>query len=275
MKRRHLSTLAVVGFVALLCGSTPALAQVAPPLGVLQQFSVFGHSGVTGSAGGGSVVTGDVGSFATDTVTNFPPSSVTAGFFVRHVASGDAILLGTANVDRTAAFVALNQAATATLAANMAGDTLTTGIYDFTGGAALLPAGGTLTLNGGGIFIFRTASSLTTIATSTVTGTANPCNVYWQIGSSAVIDSDTFYGQVFANASITMTGNLIGRAIAGAGATGAVTMPVAGTTIGGCATAGAPPVPALPEVAAGVLLLLVLGSGAYLLFRRTPTEASR
>jgi hypothetical protein len=242
--------------------------QVAPPPGVaLRQFSVLGGSAVTGSAGAGTVVAGDVGSFPTDTVNNFPPSSVTAGFFVRRVALGDGPLLIQARNDATTAFVALNQAPTATLAANLAGQTLTTGVYDFVGGAALLPAGGVLTLNGGGIFVFRTGSTLTTINTSNVTGTANPCNVFWQIGSSATIDSVNFFGQVFASASITVTGNLIGKTIAG---TGAVTMPVGGNTIGGCALAGTPPgpVPALPHGMEWALLVILLGTGAYILSRR-------
>ena len=272
MKRRHLSAMVAVGFVALLYSPSPVLAQVAPPLGVLQQFSVLGGSAVSGSAGAGTVVAGDVGSRPTDTISNFPPSSVTAGFFVRHVALGDGPLLIQARTDATTAFNFLGapQGAGVVIPDNLAGQTLTTGVYNL--GAALLPAGETLTLNGAGIFVFRTASTLTTVTTSTFAGTANPCNVYWQIGSSATIDSTGFPGNVFASASITVTGDMIGRAIAG---TGAVTMPVGGNTIGGCATAGAPPAPALPEAAAWGLLLLLLGSGAYLLSRRTPTEASR
>jgi hypothetical protein len=264
MKRRYLSSLVAVGLAVLFYGSDPALAQVAPPLGVLQQFSVLGGSAVTGSAGAGTVVAGDVGSFPTDTINNFPPSSVTAGFFVRRVALGDGPLLIQARSDATAAFLALSQPAL-TIPAALDGQTLTTGVYDFVGGAALLSAGGTLTLNGPGVFIFRTGSTLTTINTSTITGTANPCNVFWQIGSSATIDSVNFFGNVFASASITVTGDLIGRTIAG---TGAVTMPVGGNTIGGCATPGAPPVPTLPEVAAWGLLAILLASGVFVLARR-------
>jgi hypothetical protein len=271
MKRWHLSCLVAVGFAALLYSPSPALAQIAPPLGVLQQFSVLGGSAVSGSAGAGTLVAGDVGSRPTDTINNFPPSSVTAGFFVRRVAAGNGPLLIQARNDATTAFNFLGapQGAGVVIPDNLAGQTLTTGVYDL--GAALLPAGGTLTLNGAGIFVFRTASTLTTVNTSTIAGTANPCNVYWQVGSSATIDSTNFSGNVFASASVTVTGDMIGRAIAG---TGAVTMPVGGNTIGGCATPGAP-APTLPEVAAWGLLLLLLGSGAYLLSRRTPTEASR
>ena len=268
MNSRRLTIAGAVGFAVLLCGPSTALAQVAPPLGVLQQFSVMANSGVVGSAGAGTVVNGDVGSFPTDTVTNFPPSSVGAGFFVRRIAAGDLGLLTQARTDSIAAFSALNQVAGATLAAELGGQTLTSGVYDFTGGAALLSAGGVLTLNGGGIFIFRTGSTLTTINTSNVTGSANPCNVYWQIGSSATIDSANFFGNIFADASITLTGNLIGRAIAGTGPTGAVTMAVGGNTIGGCASPGGPPVPALPHGMGWALLVILVGTGAYILSRR-------
>ena len=90
----------------------------------------------------------------------------------------------------------------------LAGQTLTQGVYPL--GAALLAAGLMLTLNdptGTGIFVFRTASSLTTVNTSTIAGTANPCNVYWQIGSSATLDATNFSGNIFARASITLTGD--------------------------------------------------------------------
>jgi hypothetical protein len=106
MKSRYLSSLIALWFAALFFAPHPALAQTPPPLGVLQQFSVMAQSGVVGSAGAGSVVQGDVGSFATDTVTNFPPSSVTAGFFVRHVALRGCGPAGAARTDSIAAFVA-------------------------------------------------------------------------------------------------------------------------------------------------------------------------
>jgi hypothetical protein len=282
MKRRYLSSLIALGFAAFLFAPDPALAQTPPPLGVLQQFSVMAQSGVVGSAGAGSVVNGDVGSFPTDTVTNFPPSSVGPGFFVRHVALGDTGLLTQARTDSIAAFVALNQGPGTVLLADLSGQIVTPGVYTFVTGAALLPAGGVLTLNdptGTGVFVFRTGSTLTTINTSNVVGSANPCNVYWQIGSSATIDSATFFGNVIANASITVTGNLRGRAIAGTGPTGAVTMAVGGNTIGGCAIAGPgpspSPVPTLPQIGAWALILALLAGGAYLVGRRTPTEASR
>ena len=55
------------------------------------------------------------------------------------------------------------------------------------------------------MFIFRSASTLITGSASSVllTNGAQACNVYWQIGSSATLGSNsTFIGHVIAQASI-------------------------------------------------------------------------
>ena len=97
---------------------------------------------------------------------------------------------------------------------------------------------------------------------SVVAGTANPCNIYWRVGTSATLNGVTMLGTVIADASITLgPGNLVGRALAGTGATGAVTMPVGGNTIGGCSVAGAG-VPTLSEWAMIALSLLLAAAGA-------------
>ena len=93
------------------------------------------------------------------------------------------------------------------------------GVYSFATGAADLPASTTLTLNGGGVFIFNVASSLTANVVSSVVGTANPCNVFWRVGSSATLNGTNFGGTVIASASITVGAgaNLLGRVFSGAG----------------------------------------------------------
>lgn len=212
------------------------------PIGTIAQFSVLGRDGVTGSAGAGTVVTGDVGSSPTPTIVNFPPSTV-AGGFTLHLANDAEVIQ--ARIDGQAAYAyLLGLAVDATIPAQLDGQTLTSGVYDFVGGAAAdLAALGTLTLNGPGLFIFKVGTALTANVGSVVVGTADPCNVYWQIGTSATLNGDNFWGSKFADASITVSSDCIlsGRSIAGLGAAGSVTMPGAGgNTIGGCAVA--PPI---------------------------------
>ena len=242
MKRTYFGLVGVfMGFAAFLSGPSQALAQIAPPLGVVQQFSVLGSSGVTGSSGAGTVVNGDVGSSPTATITNFPPSSVTPPFTLH--STNDA----TVQQARTDAIAADNflssQGPGTVLPAQLSGAVLGSGIYSFAAGADLA-ASGTLTLNGPGTFIFQVASALTTNAGSNVTGTANPCNVFWRVGTSASLKGSNFRGNVFAESitvdsiSLGLPGsNVTGRVIAARGSTGAVTMGGAGgNTIGGCAS---------------------------------------
>lgn len=216
-------------------------APVFIPIGTVQQFSILGRDAVTGSTVAGTTVTGDVGSSPTPTITNFPPSTV-AGGFTLHLANDAAVQQ--ARLDAIAAYSYLaGLAVDATLPAQLNGQVLTTGVYDFTSGAADLAAAGTLTLNGPGIFVFKVTSALTANVLSTVIGTAPSCNIFWQVGTSATLNGNNFLGSVFADASITVdsTCNLTGRAIAGTGAAGAVTIPGSGgNTIGGCATFASP-----------------------------------
>ncbi len=271
MKRNH-TPMTIIGLALFLYTPMAAVAQVAPPLGLVQQFSVLGASGVTGSTGAGTVVTGDVGSSPTATVTNFPPSSVTPPFTL-HL-TNDAIVQQ-AHLDSIAAYDFLAAQGPGTvLPAQLDQAILTSGIYSFAGGAADLAAGGTLILNGPGIFIFQVDSALTANVQSNVTGTANPCNVYWRVGTSAVLNGITFMGNVIADESITVGSgsNVTGRVIAGAGTDpdGAVTMAGAGgNTIGGCAGPGfgnsAASVPALDPVSLAILMVLLAFAGLFVM----------
>jgi hypothetical protein len=82
---------------------------------------------------------------------------------------------------------------------------------------------GTLTLDAGGdataVFIFKTASTLISANNSNVvlTGGAQACNVFWQVGSSATLGTGSnFRGSILALTSITLvTGaNVDGRVLA-------------------------------------------------------------
>ena len=89
--------------------------------------------------------------------------------------------------------------------------------------SAALTLTGTLTLDGQGnpdaVFIFQATSTLITGSDSSIllTGGAQACNVYWQVGTSATIgESNAFAGNIVAFASITLQANtkLVGRALA-------------------------------------------------------------
>jgi hypothetical protein len=120
--------------------------------------------------------------------------------------------------------------------------TLPPGVYKSTSTLAIMS--GNLTLDGAGnpqsVFVFQVASSLTTTFNGgasgnvIVTNGASPCNVFWQVGSSATLGGATFYGNVLAFSSITVNATTFtGRALAGGSAlgTGAVSIPVAGGSL--------------------------------------------
>jgi hypothetical protein len=107
---------------------------------------------------------------------------------------------------------------------NLGGKTLVPGVYCQTVSPTLT---GTLTLNGAGVYIFQMpATTLITASGARVVliGGAQPCDIFWAVGTSATIaTSTTFVGNIMAGASIAMqTGaTLNGRALA---QTGAVTL---------------------------------------------------
>ena len=97
---------------------------------------------------------------------------------------------------------------------------LKAGAYRFTSSAQLT---GPLTLDAEGDpaaqFVFEIASSLTTASASSVVllNGASPCNVYWQVGSSATLGTTTaFQGNLMALASISLNNgaSVIGRVLA-------------------------------------------------------------
>ena len=100
------------------------------------------------------------------------------------------------------------------------------GVYCFNSSAQLT---GTLTLNAAGdpnaVFVFLIGSTLTTASNSAViVGGGSPCNVFFQVGSSATLGTGTqFSGNIFALTSITLT---TGASVSGGSyaLNGAVTM---------------------------------------------------
>ena len=104
---------------------------------------------------------------------------------------------------------------------DLGGLTLIPGVYTFASSAQLT---GTLTLNAQGNpnaeFIFQIGSAITTASNASVAmiNGADGCNVYWQVGSSATLGTDTaFAGNILADQSITVNTRasiVSGRALA-------------------------------------------------------------
>lgn len=191
-----------------------ALANTLVPLGTAGNYAVIAGTTVTNT--GPTWITGQVALSPGSAVTGFPPG--VSGH--RDVANGAA---GQAKVDLTTAYNnAAGQVPFTTLSGNIGGRTLVAGTYRTTGGLT-----GTLTLDGQGsttgVWIFQQPSTLITGTSSRVSliNGAQPCDVFWQVGSSATIAvSTTFVGNILALTSIAMqTGaTLNGRALARNGA---------------------------------------------------------
>ena len=212
----------------LLIFASSSQAQVAPSLGTADSFAVGASSTVTNS--GPTVVNGDLGVDPGNACTGFqaPCTGGGPGTVNGAIHLADPVSLG-ARSDATTAYTNLaGQACSPTnnlTGQDLGGMSLTTGVYCFSSSAALT---GTLTLNGDAddVFIFQVGTGLTTAPSSTVslTGGAQSCNVFWQVGSTATLDTNNaFVGNILANASINLnTGTVVdGRLLAGVGAAGA------------------------------------------------------
>lgn len=228
--------------IALMLASTLVLASssraaTSVGLGTGDSFAVLAGAGVTNT--GPSVVNGDLGTSPTPAVTGFggAPNGTVNG----SIHKADA-LAGQAKDDLVTAYNdAAGQGPANNLATELGGQSLTPGVYDSEAGTFGIT--GTLTLNGQGnpdaVFIFQMATTLITAPASQVSliNGAQPCHVFWQVGSSATLDTDsTFVGNILAlksislSSGVTVNGRLLAR-------DGAVTLINDTITRADCATA--------------------------------------
>ena len=219
MKKR-LKNLSLILFITAIIlisiGIVKAVSTVS--LGTADNYAILAGSGITFTgAVNTNNVTGDIGSYPTETI----------------VGIGNVVLNGTTTATSTTSLAkdALTQAyidaASSTPATTITSDlgvfnggTLLPGVYNSGSSIGLT---GTLTLDGQGdpnaVFIFQAGSTLTTAASSTVKliNSAQACNVFWQVGSSATLGTySTFKGNILAYASITDDGysTIYGRFLA-------------------------------------------------------------
>jgi hypothetical protein len=193
-------------------------AATAVGLGTAYNFAILAGSTVTNT--GPTVITGDLGLSPGSSVTGFPPGTLLGNQYVANAVAVQA------QVDLTTAYTnAAGQTPVTTIPTELGGSTLAPGIYDSSAGTFGIT--GTLTLDGQGdpnaVFIFKMASTLITASASTVLliNGAQPCNVFWQVGSSATLGTaSVFKGNILALTSATLTtgANVEGRVLARNGA---------------------------------------------------------
>jgi len=210
--------LAGIALAMLAVFALPAAAQAAPVgLGTAGPFVVLGGTTVTNV--GPSVLNGDLG---------VSPGTELEGFGLPAVVNGATHatdeVAAKAQLDLTTAYdVAAGQPV---LPANDLSGTdlgerkLAPGTYRYNAAALLT---GALTLDAEGDpnaeFVFQIGSQLTTESASSVVlvNGASPCNVYWQVGSSADLGTTTsFQGSLMALTSISLKNGatVLGRMLA-------------------------------------------------------------
>jgi hypothetical protein len=258
-------------FAIVLAGAAllvmPALAAAsAVELGTTKPFVVLAGSTVTNT--GPSVLNGELGLYPGTAITGFGAPAVVNG--ATHATDAVARI---AKDDLTTAYnVAAGQpvAPSADLSGTDLGNrTLLAGAYRFTSSAQLT---GPLTLNAQGDpnaqFVFEIASALTTASASSVvlTNGADPCRVFWQVGSSATLGTTTaFQGNLMAlssislkngatvvgrmlarNGAVTLINNVLNGAVCGAATSTPVTPGTPGGVPGAPGTPGTPATPGTP-----------------------------
>jgi type VI secretion system secreted protein VgrG len=236
--------------VAVLVTPWSAAGAASVELATATAYSVLAGSTVTNT--GPSVLNANVGVSPGTDITGFPPGTVVTGV----MDSANAVSLQ-GQADLTAAYIdAAGRPITGTEPADLANLNLPPGVYEGPAHGALSLTG-PLFLDGGGdfgaVFIFQTDSTLITASSSTVNliNGAQECNVFWQVGSSATLGTDSvFAGNIMALTSISVqTGVTVhGRALA---RNGAVTLDNDVFTAPTCALAGPTTTTETPTTEAG------------------------
>ena len=223
-KNRTAVGLLVLGSLVPLtfAGSIVAAGPPTVSLGTADAYAVLAGDMISNT--GATTINGNLGLHPGSSVTG-APTVIGAS----NIANGAALQ---AKADlRTAYLDAQGRPGPILIAAGaLGGRTLAPGLYKDDGAPASLgiATGQTLTLQGDAtsVWIFQSASTLITETGSRIvlSGGAQACNVFWQVGSSATLKtSSTFVGTVMANVSITAQNSVTvaGRLLAGAQANGA------------------------------------------------------
>jgi len=231
MKTYTKNSTAIINKWLRLAGAMLIIALLAPASAVPQSpapvnlrtagnFAILAGSGVN-NIGTLTHIYGDVGSFPTATINGLIPGNVTGILY-----STADTLVTLAKVDLDSAY---NDAQGRSLNAislpgQLGGLTLAPGLYVNSSSTGISGTGpnAILTLDAAGdanaVWIFKMGSTLVTDAGTSIVlaGSAKAGNIFWQVGTSATLGTNsTFYGNIMAEASITLTTgvNLYGRAL--------------------------------------------------------------
>jgi Ice-binding-like len=198
---------------SLLFAGGAQAAAVPVGLGSAAPFSVLAGSTVTNT--GPTTMFGDLGLDPGSSITGAPHALGST-----HI--DDGVALSAKNSLTVGYTDAAGRPATKLASADLSGQSFTPGVYNAS--SALLFSAGNVTLNAQGnpsaVFIFQVGSSLTTGSATHVLliNGAQPCNVFWQIGASATLGTNSvFAGTVMALTTITgqtgmtMDGRLLAR----------------------------------------------------------------
>jgi hypothetical protein len=211
---------------ALLNVTPPGVVTLPPPpvapavlldLGRASSFAVLAGTALTNNSGGTTLIAGDVGSpsqtvdpVLTPGFTNYKSGAILDG------ALAD---LQVAITDANSRTCTVNSAS----GVDLGGQVFTPGVYCYAGAISIT---GTFTMNGPGLYIFRTASTLNTTANSIValTGGATADNAFWvPVGPTTLGANSVFKGSILGqSAAITVGDNttlLTGRVLSAAAVT--------------------------------------------------------
>jgi hypothetical protein len=207
--------LVLSGGLLATAGSAQAVATPVP-LGTAEPFAVLSGLGITST--GPTTVNGDIGTYPNTAMSVSGPLILNG---TDH--SGDGVTQ-TAKSDLTAAYLAAAaQLPDTTVSADLAGQTLTPGVYFKSDGLEVNgPVPLTLDAQGdpNAVFVLRSGSYLTTQPNTRVelVGGATACNVFWQVTSSTILGvNSTFRGTILTltdstlNTGATLEGSVFSR----------------------------------------------------------------
>lgn len=243
------AALLAVSVIVLASAGSAQAAATPVPMGTAEPFAVLAGTGITST--GPTTINGDIGTHPNGAMT------VTGSFVLSGTDhSNDGVTAG-AKDDLTAAYLAAEgQTSDFAVSADLAGQTLTPGVYTSASGLAIsgpVP----LTLDAGGdpnaVFVFQAGSTLVTQPNTQVNliNGATACNVFWQVTSSTTLGvNSVFRGTILTlqsstlNTGATLEGSVLSR-------NGAVTLDANTILRPACATpVTGPPVTVPPTASA-------------------------